>query len=362
MRQLRWDPCVVQDAADFDIFLREYINRPKRRCLIVGGAGFDPRATILPEKFSRTLQCDQVGLFFREERILDQPLLRPCADKNESIIAKLIPESTFPRIDIFADGVTAVGGRRALQEMTDINFADFTDIFVDISALSCGVFYSIVSYLVTICDRLGAPGPNVHLLAAEQPHFDHQIRGVPADTASMLHGFKGQRSLDGSDSEALLWIPTLSVGHRDSLAKIYQFIQRTDSPIDVCPIVPFPGRDPRLPDLLVEEYCEQLPTWRVDHRNFLYSSEGDPLDSYRTISALVESRTQLFQDLDGSQVVLSPLGTKMMSVGAMLAAIEKNLPVAMVESIGYDENWSTQEACNETALRHVWLCGEAYLR
>ena len=46
----------------------------------------------------------------------------------------------------------------------------------------------------------------------------------------------------------------------------------------------------------------------------------------------------------------------------MLAAIEKKLPVAMVESIGYDDNLSTQVVCDETALMHVWLCGEAYAR
>lgn len=360
MSLLRWDPCLIQEGTDFDTFLSHYINRPERRCLIIGGAGFDPRATILPKKFSRVLQCKQVGLFFREERILDQPLLRACADNNESIIASFIPNSTFPSIAIFAEEVTAVGGRRAILAMDSFDLTNFTDIFVDISALSCGVFFSIVSYLISIFDSLSGRFPNIHLIAAEQPRFDHRIRGVPADTVSLLHGFKGERSLDGSDNVALLWIPTLSVGHRDSLVKIYQFIHRTDSPIDVCPIIPFPGHNPRLPDLLIAEYREQLPTWRVDHRDFLYSAEGDPLDSYRTISTLVESRAKLFRDLGGSQVVLSPLGNKMMSVGAMLAAIEKKLPVAMVESIGYDDNLSTEAVCDETALKHVWLCGEAY--
>ena len=351
MSSMRWDPCVIQEADDFDSFLRNYINQLKRRCFIIGGAGFDPRATILPKKLNLALQCDKVGLFFREERNLDQPLLRSCADHNESMIKGFIPNSKFPRIEIFAGGVTAIGGRSAVEVIRNIDFSKFTDIFVDISSLSCGVFFSIISYLVGICDAPEYHETNLHLIAAEQPHFDHSIRGVPADTASMLHGFKGERSLDSSSDEALLWIPTLSANHAKSLSKI-----------DVCPIIPFPGHNPRLPDILVEEYREHLPTWKVDHRNFLYSSEGDPLDSYRTISMLVESRAKIFRDLGGSQVVLSPLGNKMMSVGAMLAAIEKKLPVAMVESIGYDDNLSTQVVCDETALMHVWLCGEAYAR
>jgi hypothetical protein len=176
----------------------------------------------------------------------------------------------------------------------------------------------------------------------------------------MVHGFKGERSLDGSGSQALLWIPTLSPGEKSSLEKIYQFIQRSDTPIDICPIVPFPCRDPRLPDCLVEEYREHLATWRADHRNFLYAAQSDPLDSYRAISALYASRDRLFQNLGGSQLILSPLGSKMMSVGVMLAAIERDLPVAMVESIGYEADAAVASDRADGILMHVWLCGEAY--
>ena len=143
MSSMRWDPCVIQEADDFDSFLRNYINQLKRRCFIIGGAGFDPRATILPKKLNLALQCDKVGLFFREERNLDQPLLRSCADHNESMIKGFIPNSKFPRIEIFAGGVTAIGGRSAVEVIRNIDFSKFTDIFVDISSLSCGEFFSI---------------------------------------------------------------------------------------------------------------------------------------------------------------------------------------------------------------------------
>jgi hypothetical protein len=356
---LRWDPCIVQDAPEFYNFLGGYVDRADRRCLLIGGAGFDPRATLVPLKFSQLRQCQVEGIFFREERILDQPLLRPCADNNEASIRKLLPRTTFPRIEIFADGTTAVGGRRALEAINSVNFLAFTDVFIDISALSCGVFFSIVSFLVTLCGRI-TPRLNLHLLAAEQPQVDYDIRGIPADAPAMLHGLTGTRSLDANESAALLWIPTLSPGQRESLGRVYQFIQRTDTPIDVCPIVPFPGSDPRLPDRLVEEYREHLTTWRADHRDFLYAAESDPLDSYRAISTLYATRSGIFQNLGGSQVVLSPFGNKMMSVGALLAAIEKGLPVAMVESIGYEDDLVVEMGCKESILKHVWLCGEAY--
>jgi hypothetical protein len=358
--KLRWDPCVVQDAVEFRAFLPEYLDRAGRYCLIIGGAGFDPRATLVPEKFSALKKCKIDGIFFREERLLDQPLLRSHADNIEKAIRSLLPSSIFPKIDIFSDAVTAVGGRRALDVIRSVGFDSYTDIFVDISALSCGVFFSIISFLISICDSARDPRFSVHVLVAEQPEFDYHIRGIPADAASMLHGFKGSQSLDASENATILWIPTLSPGHRSSLGKIHSFIQRRETPIDVCPIVPFPGSDPRLPDRLVEEYREDLFRWSADHRDFLYAAQSDPLDSYRAISALCTMRDNIFGNLGGSQVVLSPLGNKMLSVGILLAAIEKNLPVVVVESIGYDEGLPEGKKIDDMTLKHVWLYGEAY--
>ncbi len=354
----RWDPCVVQQGDDFKKFLTDFLDKPERKVLIIGGAGFDPRATRGGREIAQCTRCVVEGIFFREERIMDQPILRPRADNAERELGQILKTASFPRIEIIPDGVTAVGGRRAVQELIGRDLSQYTDVFIDISALSCGVYFSLVAYLVAACKR--HPKLNLHLLVVEQPKFDQKINGVPSDKAAMLHGFKGEQSLDSNEEQALLWIPTLSTGNPESLNKIYQFIHRKDTPIDVCPIMPFPGEDPRLPDLLYGEYYDHLRTWNVDDRNFLYAAESDPLDSYRAIYQLVSERGKLFSELGGSQVVLSPLGSKMLSVGAMLAAIDLNLPVAMVEVVGYDEHLDTGTACDGLELRHIWLCGEAY--
>jgi len=207
--------------------------------------------------------------------------------------------------------------------------------------------------------RQGRP-LNVHLLVAEEPDFDNRIRGIPGDTAATLHGFKGERSFDLSTEEAVLWLPTLAFGAEATLQRIYNFIYRSTIPIDVCPVIPFPGHDPRMPDRLVEEYQERLDGWRTDFRNIFYAAESDPLDAYRAISELCQLRRELFAELGGSRTILSPMGNKMLSVGAMLAAIEFQLTVVMVESVGYDEESDIGFLCSPIALKHVWLCGDAY--
>jgi hypothetical protein len=357
---LRWDPCVVQNSWEFGEFLTQFIDQSGRNCLLVGGAGFDPRTNLVPQRFSTLKHAKLTAVFFREERLRNQPLLWPRAEYNQAEIKKLLPHAAFPRIEIFADGVTTVGGRSAVDYFRNTNLTEFTDIFVDISALSCGLFYPLVAMFVAASDQCAAKPLNVHLLVVEEPDFDHRIRGIPGDTVAMLHGFKGERSLDLGTEEAVLWLPTLAFGAGQTLQRIYNFIHRSTIPIDVCPIVPFPGHDPQMPDKLVEQFQERLTSWRTDFRNIFYAAESDPLDAYRAISQLCLLRRQLFANLGGSRTILSPLGNKMLAVGAMLAAIDLQLPVAMVESVGYDEEMDMVTQCSSIALKHVWLCGEAY--
>ena len=59
-------------------------------------------------------------------------------------------------------------------------------------------------------------------------------------------------------------------------------------------------------------------------------------------------------------LVLSPLGSKVMALGALMAALERNLPVAHIEPIGYELEASVPEKIDQPELIHVWLEGEVY--
>ena len=132
----RWDPCVVLDSDEFTRFLNGSLNCQARRILLVGGAGFDPRAMEAPLRLAQCKACALDAVFFREERLLDQPLLKPRADVAQSRLVAMFPQATFPRIEVIPDGVNAIGGRRAVSEISLKELTSYTDIFVDISALS----------------------------------------------------------------------------------------------------------------------------------------------------------------------------------------------------------------------------------
>ena len=59
-------------------------------------------------------------------------------------------------------------------------------------------------------------------------------------------------------------------------------------------------------------------------------------------------------------LVLSPLGSKVMALGALMAALERDLPVAHLEPIGYELEVSVPERIDRPDLIHVWLEDEVY--
>ena len=190
----------------------------------------------------------------------------------------------------------------------------------------------------------------------------------PAGRPRPLHTFNGKLGLDSSTDAARLWLPQLGPGRREVLNLIYQSVR----PHAVCPIVPFPSSDPRLGDTLIEEYGDlfeaisdpMTPSWSVDSRDIVYAHEKSPLDLYRSILRIDDARQRVFEQTGGSQLILSPLGSKAAAVGLLMAAVERGFAVVSVESIEYRlaSDSGTLSVDNDAELVHVWLSGSVYQR
>src|SRR5207244_4368050 len=104
----------------------------------------------------------------------------------------------------------------------------------------------------------------------------------------------------------------------------------------VVPVLPFPSLDPRIGDRLIEHYGSEFENrWSVDSRNIIYADETNPLDFYRTVLRIDDGRYPVFQGTGGSLLLLSPIGSKVLAIGAMMAAMERDLPVVYVEALAY---------------------------
>ena len=66
--------------------------------------------------------------------------------------------------------------------------------------------------------------------------------------------------------------------------------------------------------------------------------------------------------MGGSQLILSPVGSKALALGMLMAALEREFAVVSVESITYKVDMAVYEPPLSTGgeLVHIWLHGEAY--
>ena len=135
-------------------------------------------------------------------------------------------------------------------------------------------------------------------------------------------------------------------------------------------MLPFPSSNPRTGDELLEEMLDStggIP-WESqgdqglgDPRSIVYADESDPLDLYRTIMRLQTLREPVFAETGGSTLILSPVGSKVMALGALLAALERDLPVIYLEDFSSSvAPGASGVGAGEPELMHVWLEGSPY--
>jgi len=271
-------------------------------------------------------------------------------------LVDILDQHTLLPIDIFGPDDAVVGGRNAVTAISAPPLDGFTDLVVDISALSVGTSFPIIRYLFEFA--VSGRGPsNLHLFVTHDPSLDDGIRSLSSESPDFIHGFRGNSTLSTAADSARLWLPQLSSGRRTALERLYDFVE----PHDTCPILPFPARQPRLGDILAEEYLTEFENaWSVDTRNIMYADEGDPLDLYRTILRLGDFRQKVFAESGGSILVLSPLGSKVMALGALMAALERDLPVAHIEPVGYQISNPLPTTISNPDIIHIWLEGDIY--
>lgn len=359
---MRWRDGVSHLGNAVDPFLRSLMTTGERSLLYIAGAGFDPRATHLADIISSTA-VPRFGIFIREDRPDPHPELVERGDISEQRLRGAFPRHEVVRIEIFSDDHVPIGGMRALADIRRLVVQpdllnEITDVIVDLSALSIGVSFPIVGMLsLLIQDR--RLSVNLHVVAATGgPRIESAIIAEHAEGYQLPPGFKG-KDPQGGAAPKRLWIPQLSAPKHGAYRTLFTELD----PAETCPIFPFPSRHPRGVEALLHEFTRELvDDWRVEPRQMLYAAEDDPLDLYRTLARIHLARKDVYDRAkEESQTVLSPIGSKAMAIGALLAAIEFELPVAYVEARRYlpPEAGFTGEP-DPTGFVHVWMLGEVY--
>ncbi|MCM0751653.1 hypothetical protein DEA98_10775 [Brucella pseudogrignonensis] len=352
-----WSNCITHFDTEVEGFIQSYFGEQERQCLLVAAAGFDPRSQRIATMLANVLGPRLSGIFIREERGQPDPALRDRANDNAKALKALVPNCEILDVEVFGDDGAAIGGPRIAATLGALLIdPKITDIVLDMSALSIGIGFPAAKLLLSECETVGR---SFHLLIVSNPELDDNIVSEPADRPMPVKGFSGSVALDGLLDPARIWIPQLAKGRKAALTKIGLSVGEC---YKICPVVPFPARDPRRADGLISEYENELVNeWQVDPRDLVYVSERNPLDCYRTLSTLKQRYDKTVSGSFEPRVILSPIGSKVMAAGALMAAIEHDLTVQYLETVRYEFNApddSDQE--KEDMMVHVLLSGPAY--
>lgn len=369
-RTMRWNPYVLNgDPDDFDRFWRNHIGAGGRKLLFVVGRGFDFRADAAPSRIAG------LGSAPRHAWILNyqngQPDSGTRVQRVEANLARFqnIFGSATTMVDVrmgtgTSSNVTSRNTKGAVSRIAEL--AEYTDVVVDISAMPRTVALSAITQLIALLDELAAKGGksvNLHVVVAESANVDRSHSGSLSDTVTSLVGFSGRLTSESSANLPRVWFPVLGEGQQARLEKI-----RTEvDPDEICPVIPFPSRDPRRGDGLIEEYRQLLfDDYRVEPANIIYASEYNPFEAYRQLFGAIDRYRDALRELGGCKVYVSPLSSKLLSVGALLACYDHrtqcggpdpvNVGIPYVESATYGD--PVDSTASPLTLYSLWLRGE----
>ncbi len=361
----RWTDYFVEK--DFDGFWKERIAESGVRLLTILGIGFDPRCLTALKLISDLRREKQLGYIALKliarpaigtSGIVTERLAKQNLDNLQSLSG--CKKEAIYDIDMHDEEGHNVVGRKTLSVIggtTDV-FSQYTDILLDISGMPRGVFFPLLAYLIRLLDR--GVFNNLHVSVVEDPLLDSKITGREYGQADYLHTFRYQ----GGDK--LIWLPLLGTNEGARLEKIHNKIK--NACVEICPILPFPARSLRRADEIAVKHSDLLfEGLMVSPDNVLLCDERNAFDVYRKILEVEEyyrQRLSAIHAIGRVTTVVSPLSSKTLSLGMLLAAIERSLPVCHVEAGTYDVDVDAQGnligdiKCSPIEM---WLGGEPYI-
>lgn len=362
MNRFSSDLCFAQSGENVIEFTRDYFSSPQKKTLLISTLGIQSQSLYFPiEIFSRLLNIDvQIIVEKRREK---KELEKLCA-LHRTYIKNSCGEShiNFSDVNIVASDGATIGGRNAVVMATEWFKRGYTDIVIDATGMSRGVCFPLIKQAIDFGLKMKV---NVHLLVASSDECQIKLASESSDRAEWMHGFQQFMGLDSTADTFKLWVPQLSESASSQMELMYRALSSSSSVAEVCPIVPFPSRDARRGDELLFEYERDFHgDWDCSHLNVIYAHESNPMDVFKSISKMVAARDEVFTATERKAVtVLSPCGWRIGSLGMLLAAINFDLPMLYVETIGYNVTSpipSKVEVQEPDHMWHILLTGAPY--
>lgn len=327
-------------------------EQPPIHLLYIAGRGFDVRAQMVMEKFVESVCA--AGKFVASAKLLlvgftDYELSPELVQQTEQNAAALT--NTFKKLGVASSisigssiaGEDDISSSTALRIGTDKvleNITTETDIILDVSSLPRVVYLALLTGILNklipnkkVQNPLYANGVNFQILVAEDALLDGRIRSEdPSNDLILIPGFWSTLNAESNSDWPMVWFPILGENRVSQLQKVMDSVIPTYA--EICPVLPHPSRNSRRADELLAEY--EVPLFRsreTPFTNIFYVNEAHPFEAYRQLLGAMERYRLSMQIIGGCRLVVTPLASKLITLGAGLACFEMR-PEGMEEGYG----------------------------
>jgi hypothetical protein len=314
------------------------------RLLYITGRGFDPRARSTMQSLVQNIasaghKIEKATLLLVELTgyQLEQSLVELTTQNAQALQEFFAPLGNTVTITIGSslraeEEISASSALRLGTEQVVAHVTDHTDIILDISSLPRIAYLAFATSLLTklipnksIPDALFAGGVNLQIVVAEDPVLDGRILSEdPSNDLVLIPGFSSVLYAESAKEWPMVWFPILGDNRVNQLKKLESIIPET---AEVCPVLPHPARDPRRAERLLVEYKAPLfDTRQTPPSDFLYVHESQPFEAYRQLLSAMRRYQTSMSILGGCRLVVTPLASKLITLGAGLACFEMHAP------------------------------------
>ena len=311
------------------------------RVLYITGRGFDVRAQAVMRSFVHGCKSTAQSIASANLLLVDfagyelSGELQAMTGENAAELIRLfsaIGPSDTVSIGFSAGGEDDISASNALRIGADNilkRVQGYTDVVLDVSTLPRVVYVTLMTRLLEklIADKeapdaLVANGVNLQMLVAEDPALDALIQPEdPSNDLILIPGFAAPLQVESVRDWPFVWFPILG----ENRVTQFQKIMDAAVPIfaEICPVLPHPSRNPRRADQLLMEYKKPLfDSRQTPTSNILYAHEAHPFEAYRQLLRAMDRYRKSMSLVGGCRLVVTPLGSKLITLGASLACYE----------------------------------------
>lgn len=357
-------------------FWKEHFSKDEHCLLFVLGKGFDVRMNFA---LSRLLQeCPNINIEcllieFDEGKNSPSHKYQSFVDENMEEFERILEGHSWvvKKIQIKSKSGKSgsiIGDRKAAEIIQNYSEIErFTDIIVDISSMPRGLYFSLIGKILTLIDLPTSKEHNLFLSVAENVKIDSLIQESEIEEdLTYLHGFGGEIELESQKEKPLIWFPILGEQKKAHISKGADKITEDKARLyEICPVLPFPSKNPRRSDALLIEYHDLLfDSLDIEAQNIMYTTERDPFQAYVQLSNAINNYQESLDIINGCKVALSTFSSKLLSIGTLLVAYENSdfVGILNINSGGYEitNEDEMKKMKNDSELFVTWLTGSPY--